>query len=184
MSKAGALIVGIIDLVGGVIKKNGYSLNEIKSLLESRSSNFLETEQLIPFENINKRIWETGAEIFIPAAASRILTQNQLDEMINNGLEVISSGANVPFADKEIFFGPISKSADNRISVIPDFIANCGMARAFSYLMEDRAKLNDVAIFHAVSETIKQALVNTHQSNKSKKNISKTAFAIALKQLI
>ena len=57
-------------------------------------------------------------------------------------LEVISSGANVPFADKrEIFFGPISKSADERISVIPDFIANCGMARAFSYFMQDNCKL-------------------------------------------
>ena len=54
-------------------------------------------------------IWSIGAEIFVPAAASRLLSQNQLDQMIDNDLEVISSGANVPFADKEIFFGPISK---------------------------------------------------------------------------
>ena len=30
--------------------------------------------------------------------------------MIKNNLEVISAGANVPFADKEIFFGPIAKT--------------------------------------------------------------------------
>jgi hypothetical protein len=31
---------------------------------------------------------------------------SQVDAMIVSGLEVISCGANVPFADKEIFFGP------------------------------------------------------------------------------
>jgi glutamate dehydrogenase/leucine dehydrogenase len=104
--------------------------------------------------------------------------------MIENGLEIISSGANVPFADKEIFFGSISKSADERVSVLPDFIANCGMARAFSYFMQDNSQLHDSAVFTAVSETIKEALLKTFEKNNSKTNISKTAFEIALKQLI
>ena len=104
--------------------------------------------------------------------------------MINNGLEVISSGANVPFADKEIFFGPISKSADERVSVLPDFIANCGMARTFSYCMEDDIEIKDTSIFKAVSDTIKFALQNTYNINNNKTAISKIAFEIALKQLI
>ena len=137
LAQAGATIVGILDISGGIINKDGYTTEEIKSLLEARSSNYLEVENMLSFETANKEIWNIGAEIFIPAAASRLLYQDQLDQMINNGLEVISSGANVPFADQEIFFGPISKNADERISVIPDFIANCGMARAFSYFMQD-----------------------------------------------
>jgi glutamate dehydrogenase/leucine dehydrogenase len=104
--------------------------------------------------------------------------------MIDNGLEVISSGANVPFADKEIFFGPISKNADERISVLPDFIANCGMARAFSYFMQDNCQMKDIAIFTAVSKTIKEALEKVHEKNKTKKNISETALENALQQLI
>ena len=102
---------------------------------------------MLSFEDANEKIWNVGAEIFVPAAASRLLTQTQLDSMIDNGLEVISSGANVPFADKEIFFGPISKSAYERVSVLPDFIANCGMARVFAYLMEDNVEMTDKAIF-------------------------------------
>lgn len=184
LAQAGATIVGVIDIVGGVINKNGFTYSEIGSLLDRRSSNFLESKDMIPFEQANKEIWDIGAEIFVPAAASRLLSQNQLDKMINNGLEVISSGANVPFADKEIFFGPISKDADERISVIPDFIANCGMARAFSYFMQDNCEMNDTAIFRAVSLTIKDAILLVHKNNRSKKNISKTAFEIALKQLI
>jgi len=184
LSQAGAIIVGIIDKVGGVIKEEGYTFEEIKYLVNNRTSNFLEAENMISFDQTNEKIWSIGAEIFIPAAASRLLSQNQLDQMIDNGLEVISSGANVPFADKEIFFGPISKNADERVSVLPDFIANCGMARAFSYLMEDNIEMNDTSIFKAVSNTIKNAIQNTYNINNKKTAISKTAFEIALKQLV
>ena len=184
LAQAGAIIVGIIDKSGGILKAEGYSFNEIQSFLENRSSNFLETEDMLSFEQANEKIWSVGAEIFVPAAASRLLTQAQLDAMVDNGLEVISSGANVPFADKEIFFGPISKSADERVSVLPDFIANCGMARVFAYLMEDNVEMTDKAIFSDTSDCIKNALIKSHSINNNKTNISKTAFEIALKQLV
>jgi len=184
LAQAGAIIVGIIDKSGGILKAEGYSFNEIQSLLENRSSNFLEIEDMLSFEQANEKIWSVGAEIFVPAAASRLLTQAQLDAMVDNGLEVISSGANVPFADKEIFFGPISKSADERVSVLPDFIANCGMARVFAYLMEDNVEMTDKAIFSDTSDCIKNALIKSHSINNNKTNISKTAFEIALKQLV
>ena len=184
LAQAGAIIVGIIDKVGGVINTDGYSFEEIKSLLEDRSSNFLESDNMLSFDQANQKIWTIGAEIFIPAAASRLLTQKQLDQMIDNGLEVISAGANVPFADKEIFYGPISRSADENVSVLPDFIANCGMARAFSYFMQDDCQMKDITIFTAVSETIKEAIEKVHQENNMKTNILKTALEIALKQLL
>ena len=184
LAKEGAIVVGIIDKNGGIINKTGYSFEEIKSLLNTRSSNFLESKELLSFEHINKEIWSIGAEIFIPAAASRLLSQNQLDQLIENKLEVISCGANVPFADKEIFFGPISESADQRVSVIPDFIANCGMARAFSYFMQDNCEIKDIAIFEAVSKTIKSALKKVYEKNNTRNNISKTALEIALKELV
>jgi glutamate dehydrogenase/leucine dehydrogenase len=184
LAQAGAIIVGIIDIGGGVINTEGYSFSEIKDLLINRTSNFLEAENMMSFEKVNKKIWSVGAEIFVPAAASRLLSQSQLDQMIDGGLEVISSGANVPFADKEIFFGPISKSADERVSVLPDFIANCGMARVFAYLMEDNIEMTDVAIFKDTSDRIGKALQDSYNKNCSKQNISKTAFEIALKQLV
>lgn len=184
LAQAGAEIVGIIDKAGGLLNPHGYTLEEIIALLENRTSNFLEADNLLSFEEINNSIWSVGAEIFVPAAASRLISQNQLDTMITNGLEVISSGANVPFADKEIFFGPISRSADERVSVLPDFIANCGMARVFAYLMQDNIELDDTTIFADTSKTIRIALERSYVKNNSKTNISKTAFEIALNKLI
>jgi glutamate dehydrogenase/leucine dehydrogenase len=109
---------------------------------------------MLPFAEINEQIWKVGAEIFIPAAASRLVTKEQVQTMMNNGLEVISCGANVPFQDPEIFFGPTGEFADQNVSVIPDFIANCGMARVFAYLMGNNVEITDEAIFTDISSAL------------------------------
>ena len=183
LAQAGAIIVGIIDKNGGLIDKNGFSFNKVCQLLENRSSNFLEDENIRPFNEINDEIWTIGAEIFIPAAASRLVSKENIEDMIKGNLEVISCGANVPFADEEIFFGPIAKNADQQVSIIPDFISNCGMARTFSYLMEKDIEMTDFAIFEAVSKTIYDALKESFEKNNSKQNIARIAFEIALKKL-
>ncbi len=180
----GVKIVGIIDREGGLIKEEGFSLDEIRELFVKRKGNKLEAENLIPFDEINSKIWDLPSEIFIPAAASRLITKDQVSRMVNAGLEVISCGANVPFADPEIFFGPTGVWADERISVIPDFIANCGMARVFAYLMSDTAVVTDEAIFSDVSQTIQKALEKTHQENPGKTNLAESSFKIALTQLV
>jgi glutamate dehydrogenase (NAD(P)+) len=105
--------------------------------------------------------------------------------MLANGLEVISCGANVPFADKEIFYGPISEKADAACAVIPDFIANCGMARVFGYLMGDGdVRLEDAAIFDDTSGCIQAALERCHARSPEATGVSSTALAIALEQLV
>lgn len=180
----GVKIVGIIDRDGGLIKEEGFDLDEIRELFIKRNGNKLESENLIPFEEINSKIWDLKSEIFIPAAASRLLTQDQVSRMVNAGLEVISCGANVPFADSEIFFGPIGVWADEKIAVIPDFIANCGMARVFAYLMSEGAEVTDKAIFSDVSKTIRKAMKKTFSENPSKNKLAQTSFKIALTQLV
>ena len=68
--------------------------------------------------------------------------------------------------------------------MIPDFIANCGMARVFAYLMSDNAEVTDMAIFSDVSETIENALKNVHAANSQKVKLAETSFSIALAQLV
>lgn len=184
LAQMGAKVVGIIDRVGGLIKEDGFTFEEIKTLFLNKKGNTLVADHLIPFDEINQRIWKLPTEIFAPCAASRLITQEQIDAMIASGLEVITSGANVPFADQEIFFGPIMEDTDKKVSVVPDFISNCGMARVFAYFMERKVDMSDDAIFEDTSNTIKKALVKTFSKSAAKTNISETAFEIALKQLI
>lgn len=105
--------------------------------------------------------------------------------MIESGLEVISCGANVPFADSEIFMGPITTEVDQKVALIPDFIANCGMARVFAYLMSDNPDLQDAAIFKDVSQTIEKALQEIHAIQPEKTTgLTHCGFEIALKKLL
>jgi glutamate dehydrogenase/leucine dehydrogenase len=184
LAEMGVKIVGIIDRDGGVINENGFSFEEIRTLFLNKDGNKLVADNMIPFEDINSKIWNIGAEIFTPCAASRLVTQNQVDSMIAAGVEVISCGANVPFADKEIFFGSIMENTDSKISLIPDFISNCGMARVFAYFMEQKVSMTDEAIFSDTSDIIRKAIERTHEINNSGKNLSATAFEIALKMLV
>src|SRR5690606_42145091 len=111
-----------------------------------------------PFEEVNDTVWDLPADIFIPAAALRLVYKEHVARLVANGLEVISSGANVPFADLEIFSGPVMEYVDGQLSLIPDFIANCGMARVFAYLMQRNVEMSDDAIFSDVSDVIYRAL--------------------------
>lgn len=74
--------------------------------------------------------------------------------------------------------------ADSQVAVIPDFIANCGMARVFAYLMQRNVEMSDDAIFTDASNIIGNALRAVHEVSDKRTNLSSTAFEIALKQLI
>ncbi|SEL08411.1 Glu/Leu/Phe/Val dehydrogenase dimerization domain-containing protein [Parapedobacter koreensis] len=184
LAQQGVQIVGIIDRNGGLIKPEGFTPHEITELFVSRQGNSLTAPHLLPFEVIDKCIWDLNAEILIPAAASRLLTKNHVERLVSGGLEVIASGANVPFADREIFYGPTMAFADAKVSVIPDFIANCGMARVFAYLMQPGAEISDLAIFTDVSDVIHRAIRNIYETSAEYTGMASRAYELALKQLV
>jgi len=184
LASQGALIVGIIDRAGGLLRPAGLTPDEVRALFLGRDGNALHAPDLLSFEEVSQQIWSAGAEIFVPAAASRLVTQAQVEALVAAGLEVISCGANVPFADPAIFFGPTGEWADAHCAVIPDFIANCGMARVFAYLMETGAEITDQAIFQDTSRVIAAALARTRQQSADATGIAQRSFEMALRQLV
>lgn len=184
LSVHGARVVGIIDRNGGLLSEEGFDLDTIRGLFIHKDGNALKSAQMLSFEEVNARIWDMGAEIFMPGAASKLVSREQVERMMNRGLEVISCGANVPFVDDGVFFGPTAIYADEQISLIPDFIANCGMARVFAYLMQPDAEMTDQAIFSDVSNTIARAIKQVHAESNSSQGIASRALNIALQKLI
>lgn len=185
MSQQGAKVVGIIDRAGGLIREEGFSFEEIKTMFIERHGNALNAPDLLSFEEVNAKIWDVKADVFLPCAASRLITEDQVKRMIASGVEVVACGANVPFADTQIFYGPIAELVDEKISLIPDFIANCGMARVFAYLMSNGdVDLTDDGIFKDTSETIHKALKAVRDIHPDKRRITNTAFELALKKLV
>ena len=184
VTQAGATVVGIIDRAVGIIDTNGLDFEAITQLFLDKDGNSLKADNMLSFEEVNAKIWDIEADVFLPCAGSRLITQDQIDRLLASGLQVISSGANVPFADPEIFYGEIAESVDERIAVIPDFIANCGMARVFAYLMSfENIDMTDEALFNDTSTIIKDALKATHEMRAQTNLLTATAFEKALNTL-
>ncbi len=185
LAQAGARVVGIIDREGGLLNPEGFSFDQIRQLfLDKKGNQLAASKGMLSFDEINRQVWSVGADIFLPCAGSRLVTQQQVEQLIAGGLEVVASGANVPFADREIFYGPIYEHADSSVAVIPDFIANCGMARAFAFLMQGDVEISDEAIFGDVSTTVAAALERCHARSSGSTGIARTAFENALTQLV
>jgi glutamate dehydrogenase/leucine dehydrogenase len=183
LAKEGVKIVGIIDRAGGLLAPEGLTLVQVKSLFNEKEGNRLASPDLLPFEKVNDEIWRMGADIFIPGAASKLVTRAQADALLAGGVEVVACGANVPFVDDEVFFGPTARHTDELTAVIPDFVANCGMARVFAYLMQPDVAMTDHAIFGDTSATIRHALEEVLKNNPFPRRISSTALYLALKKL-
>jgi glutamate dehydrogenase/leucine dehydrogenase len=184
LAQAGARVVGIIDRDGGLIRPDGLTKDEVRALFVGKAGNGLRTEGLLGFDEVNEQIWDLNAEIFLPCAASRLVTLEQVSRLRSAGLELISAGANVPFADPEIFYGPTYEFADQNLAVIPDFIANCGMARAFTLLMGGIGEVTDEVILGDVSRTIRSALERCHERSPASTALAATALTLALDQLV
>jgi glutamate dehydrogenase/leucine dehydrogenase len=184
LAQAGARVVGIIDREGGLLDAEGLSFEQIRSLFFNKKGNQLVAPGMLPFDEVNRRIWSMEADVFLPCAGSRLVTQPQVEQLIKAGLELVASGANVPFADPEIFYGPIYEHADSKVAVVPDFIANCGMARAFAFLMQGNVEISDEAIFGDVSAAVGAALERCHARSSGPTRIAHTAFENALTQLV
>lgn len=182
LSKEGAQITGILDRNGGIQNNMGFSKDEIVKLFSTRSTNMF--EGFTKDENINENFWNIPADVFIPAAASRLVRREQLENLKKGGVQIIACGANVPFADPEIFYGAIARYADDNFTVIPDFISNCGMARVFAYLMGNPPEVNADEIFNDVASVMDDAIHDVLKLHADANGFTAAGYQIALNKLI
>ena len=185
---AGMKIQGILDREYGWVADQGapLDLEACRRLLLMRRGNALNPDAIpcLPHHEAAPLFWAQAADVFVPAAASRLVTGEQINSLINKGLNLVACGANVPFADPEIFMGPIARSVDERIAVLPDFVANCGMARVFAYLMQDDPGMQARDIFEDVALTIRQAVQGCLSNNTAPStNLCLEGYRRALNQL-
>ncbi|HEX7118263.1 MAG TPA: Glu/Leu/Phe/Val dehydrogenase dimerization domain-containing protein [Longimicrobiales bacterium] len=158
LARAGARIVGITDARSALVAPEGLGAAEVEDLMRRRVNKLLPVDPrtLPPAER--DRFDDTRAEVFICAAVSGSLTTSRLERLSAAGVKVIASGANQPFREFRLGSTRVAQRADRRFTVLADILANCGMARTFSYLMEDGAHPDAEAIFTAVDRTIGDAL--------------------------
>jgi glutamate dehydrogenase (NAD(P)+) len=159
LARAGMKVVAIADREKTLVEPEGMGADEVEALLRARQDKLLPAgDARCQWGRAADTLTELAAEVFVAAAASGTLDEAALARLEVQGVEVIACGANQPFREAELGATAVQRAADARFTVIPDVIANCGMARAFSYLMQHTSLGDPAPIFHAVDETITGSL--------------------------
>lgn len=158
LARWGATIVGLVDLRGGLSAPAGIPLETIEHLLRDQTSNELPVPAGPESDAAREAFWETPADVLVSAAASGTLNAERLGDLDAIGVHSIISGSNHPFWASEPGDTQLEEVADRQFAVAADFIANCGVASAFSRLMMSTEPLGAERVFDLVRETIVDAL--------------------------
>jgi glutamate dehydrogenase/leucine dehydrogenase len=168
LAREGARIVGITDREKAWVDAEGADAGRMEDLVRRR------VDKLVPADagslppGDRESFWSTPADVFVSAAQSESVDVGVLDRLEAQGVEVIACGANQTFREAKLGATGVQREADRRFSVLPDVVSNCGMARAFSYLMRDAPLAGTGEIFAAVDRTIGEALHEVHQRNRGR----------------
>jgi glutamate dehydrogenase/leucine dehydrogenase len=158
LARAGALVVGISDREKTLLARDGLDAAAVESLVRHRE------EKCLPRDTPGCRygdrlaLSEVEAEVFVSAACSESLDEASLERLARQGVRTIACGANQTFREAKLGATRVQRLADQRFTVLPDVVANCGMARAFSYLMQHPAAPDTGSLFRAVDRTITDAV--------------------------
>jgi glutamate dehydrogenase/leucine dehydrogenase len=155
LARRGARIVAIRDARRTCIDPAGADAAALTELIRRRTNKLLPADDpRVQPDPDGRCFWNTAAEVFVCAAASESLTADILDRLAACGVRAIVCGANQPFREVKVGSTRVARQADRRFAVLADVLANCGMARTFSYLMEPGAQTGAEPIFRAVEDTI------------------------------
>jgi len=159
LARSGARIVAIQDARSTLIDAAGLDGDGVEDLLRRRTNKLLPAGDARVYAGLERsRFWNVPADVFVCAAISESITADTLNDLERSGVSVLACGSNQPFREGKVGSTVVAQDADRRFSIIADVLANCGMARTFSYLLESNSQAEAAPIFDAVSRTIGEAL--------------------------
>jgi glutamate dehydrogenase/leucine dehydrogenase len=158
LARSGARIVAIADVDKALLAPHGLDGDDVAALIATGPDRLLPDDPRCRYGEDRHAYVAVPADVFICAAASGTLTEPRLDQLEAAGTRVIAGGANLPFREAKAGSMRVHRHADDRFAVLPDFVVNLGMARAFSYFMEDGAEPRAEPAFCAVDASIRTAI--------------------------
>ena len=97
-----------------------------------------------------------SAEIFIPASTSKTVDIKKLVSLKSTGVKYIVCGSNNPFNGTEA-----EEYADKYFMIVPDFVANAGMARVYAYLLKENSVISEDEILADIDKCMNDAVVGS-----------------------
>ena len=181
LAREGARLVAVSDAEKALIEPDGLDARDVERLILGGPERLLPDDDRCRHGDDRDAFFSTPADMFVCAAASGTLTEERLDQLEAAGVGMIACGANQPFRERKLGSTRIHRLADRRFTVLMDFLSNLGMARCFSYLMEDSARADADALFHAVDATIASGIGETlDRAERPERHLMAATLAFAL----
>ena len=182
LARAGARIVAIRDAEKALIAPDGLREGDVEYLIANRRGKLLPNEDTrIAHSRVTERFLNTPADVFVCAAISGSIDETVMNQLSALGVTTIACGANQPFAETKMGSTRVAQYADQRFAILPDILANLGMARTFSYLMESDAQPAAHAALGAVEATITTTLDEVlHRNARSDAGLLAATLGLAL----
>jgi glutamate dehydrogenase/leucine dehydrogenase len=184
LARAGAVLVAISDAEKALIAPEGMDADEVQRLIVDGPDRLLPPDPRCHVGEARKGFFHVPADIFVCAASSGTLDEGRIDLLSAAGVKVMGCGANQPFRERQLGSTRIHRLADSRFAILMDCLANLGMARTFSYLMEEGAGTGDDAIFDAVDATIATAVDQTlERASRPDRGLMAATLGLALDRI-
>jgi glutamate dehydrogenase (NAD(P)+) len=183
MARAGFRLVGIADARGCLLDEEGFSVEEVESLLLNREGTTLPAATAAGASAPADAFFDTPADLLVAAAASGTLDLDVLDRIQAAGVTSIVAGANHPFAAAVPGDTSVEQDADARFAVVADIIASCGTAHAFACQSQSDFPLQPHIVFESIETTVAAAVDEAVQrTGDARRGLLAAALGMALER--
>jgi glutamate dehydrogenase (NAD(P)+) len=122
LDQNGIKVIGVSDVSGFIYNKDENGLNIPKLMKDMKGKAKLSDLQSYGYDIREKdEIFEIDLDIFIPAAMGGVINNKTAPKLLGNGVKLVVEAANIPTTDDASKY-----LHENKIWIIPDFLANAG----------------------------------------------------------
>ena len=162
-TELGAKVVALSDSNGYIYDENGINLDIVKEIKEVRRGRIKEYIDAVPtakFVEGCRRIWEVKCDIALPCATQGEIDVESAKILIENGVKVVSEGANMPTS-----LDAIEALQNAGVMFGPAKAANAGGV-ACSALEMSQNSMRLSWTFEEVDSKLKDIMVNIYKNSK------------------
>lgn len=169
LDQNGIKVIGVSDVSGFIYSKEGNGLNIPKLMRDMKGKAKLSDLKNYGYDIRDKdEIFENELDVFIPAAMGGVINNKTAPKLLGNGVKMIVEAANIPTTDDASKY-----FHDNKIWVIPDFLANAGgVIGSFVEYQGRTEKEAFELIEYKISKNIKEILTEAIMKQENPRKIA------------
>jgi glutamate dehydrogenase (NAD(P)+) len=169
LDQNGIKVIGVSDVSGFIYSNRENGLNIPKLMKDMKGKSKLSDLQEYGYDIKDKdEIFEIDLDIFIPAAMAGVINNKTCPKLLGNGVKMIVEAANIPTTDDASKY-----LHDNKIWIIPDFLANAGgvIGSFVEYQGRTEKEAFDL-IEYKISKNIKDVLTEAIMKEENPRKIA------------